>query len=312
MVNYLADPLLEANKIIFGCCVTDIVKSKEKFTLTADNGNIYYAMSVVLGSGRSSYKTVKKIFENLDIEYVNQFQDIGVRIESEKHNFSDKYYYQVDPKFKFDFGSLGSARTFCAHNQGKVVPVQFGDSFYADGAFDDEFTQYNNIALMVRAKKILSNDSLEKWCRRINLEANHNLLISEISFTNASREQVVSQILDNIPLLSTHQHDKLLKKLLEKLIVEDDKLFSEDFYHNGTLKIYGPAIDLYWPKPTIDKNLESSVKNFYIIGDAAGLSRGFFQAIYSGAEWALNISQKRNHENLIDDKIWGSRISTSL
>jgi uncharacterized FAD-dependent dehydrogenase len=311
LINALAGPVYD--KILFNKHITDIYKNGEVFILEAHNYQKFYCTSVIVGSGRSSYKEIKKIFNKLKIRFSNQPQDIGIRIETHKKYFSEKYYYQVDPKFKFDFEGLGSGRTFCAHNQGKVVPVQYGNSFYSDGAFAKNFTNENNIALMTRANEYIEDDLLEKWCSEINNLANQQLVLGILNFKDSSKEKMLKNLLDSLPPFPTAIHNQLIEQLLKKLIVEDNKLFNDEFYKEGYLKVYGPAIDLYWPKPVLNNNLEANdLKNFYVIGDATGLSRGFFQGMYSGAEWANKFMERFENKELVDDKVRSGRISASV
>jgi uncharacterized FAD-dependent dehydrogenase len=55
----------------------------------------------------------------------------------------------------------------------------------------------------------------------------------------------------------------------------------------GVVRIYGPAIDLYWPSPVLSSGFRTQIDGLSVIGDAAGVSRGIVQALVSGAAWAL-------------------------
>lgn len=273
------------NKIIINTQVSDIDKINSSFEVKTTKGINFHCDKLVLGTGRSSYKFIKTQFERLSVKYSNQAQDIGIRIEAPKDSFTKEYYYQVDPKFKFEWTELGTARTFCAHNQGKVVPVRLGNAFFVDGAFGNSFGSNNNIALMVRTPEPLNDYEIEFWCQEINKYANDSLLIGKISL-NQTSSKIIDNILSLIPSFPTKQHRQLMENLLFKLFNGEHKILNTEKDNQTFLTIYAPAIDRQWvaPKLNVDFSAESN-NNLYILGDAIGKSRGFVQAMFSGAIW---------------------------
>ncbi|HPX75677.1 MAG TPA: hypothetical protein PLW77_03750 [Bacteroidales bacterium] len=274
------------NKIITRTKVVKIEKKPEEFCIHTSKGHKCFCEILVMGTGRASYKFLPNQLKQLNVEYYSQIQDIGIRIETHKDCFTKDYYYQVDPKYKYSWDGLGSGRTFCAHNQGKVVPVKFGNSFFADGAFDRDFGNFNNIALMVRGLQPLSTDDLENWCSAINAGSDNNLLLGSVEL-NKPENEIIKQILNLIKTFPTNSHKLLMEKLLLKVFTGKNKLIEAGNNLNSTLNIYGPAIDRQWVVPAIDDNFQvRNLQNLYLVGDAIGQSRGFIQAMFSGAIWA--------------------------
>lgn len=313
-INYMADRLYTSGKLINEVEIVEINRlSNNQFRLRDNKGNSFICNNIVFGTGRSSYRFLRDTFDSLGVNYENQSQDIGIRIETNVQNFSGEYYYQVDPKFKFDFGSIGSGRTFCAHNQGKVVPVRFGNAFYVDGAFGEKFTELNNIALMVRSKDYLDNDLLETWCKSVNDSFGQSYVIGDVNLESLSLTDIANQIIDKIPQFPTQEHDLLFKSLLFELLSGKHQILkSED--RKGALRLYGPAIDLYWPKINLTERLSvPEFSNLYIIGDAIGVSRGFFQGIYSGVLWANKFVDDTTHlKSASNHEIWSGGLSVSI
>jgi uncharacterized FAD-dependent dehydrogenase len=284
----LIEKLTEAlnNKIINRTRVVEIEKTSEGFCVQTAKGHKYFCDTLVMGTGRSSYNFLPNQLKKLNVEYDYQIQDIGIRIEAHKDCFTEDYYYQVDPKFKYNWEGLGSGRTFCAHNQGKVVPVKFGNSFFADGAFDKDFGSLNNIALMVRGLQPLSIEELENWSYTVNKQSKNNLLLGSIEL-NQSESEFIKQILDLIKIFPTESHKSLMENLLLKTFLGKQKLLKIGNNFNSILNIYGPAIDRQWIVPAVDNNFQiKNLQNLYVLGDAIGQSRGFIQAMFSGAIWA--------------------------
>jgi uncharacterized FAD-dependent dehydrogenase len=313
-INYMSDRLSSGGKLLNGVEIVDVKRlASNQFRIRDKEGNHFRCNRIVFGTGRTSYQFIRDIFDSLGVTYVNQRQDIGIRIETDKQNFSEKYYYQVDPKFKFDFDGIGSGRTFCAHNQGKVVPVRFGQAFYVDGAFGEKFTELNNIALMVRSNDYLDNNLLELWCKNVNVQFGQSYILGDVDLEHASLHDIVDHVIEKIPSFPTKEHDLLFRSLLTELLCGEYQIFKNE-HRTGPLRLYGPAIDLYWPKINLTETMSiAEFSNLHVIGDAIGISRGFFQGIYSGVLWANKfvesidfIKSRNNHE------IRSSRLPVSI
>ncbi len=296
----LIEKLTEAlnNKIITRTRIVEIEKTPEGFCAQTAKGHKYFCETLVMGTGRSSYSFLPNQFKKMNVEYDYQIQDIGIRIEAYKECFTEDYYYQVDPKLKYNWEGLGSGRTFCAHNQGKVVPVKFGNSFFADGAYDKDFGSLNNIALMVRGLQPLTIEELVTWSYSVNRQSNNNLLLGSIDL-NQSESEIIKKILDLIKIFPTESHKSLMKNLLFETLAGQQKLLKFEDNFNSILNIYGPAIDRQWIVPSVDNNFQiKNLQNLYVLGDAIGQSRGFIQAMFSGAIWADRLFKGRTSQKM--------------
>ncbi|MDR1701042.1 MAG: hypothetical protein LBR68_07600 [Lachnoclostridium sp.] len=308
LINRLTTKICD--KIIDRCDVIKIVKKGNNFEILANDGQTYIAKKVVLGTGRSSHRFLLDFLNSNNLKYQSLSQDVGIRIEGGPDIFTSKYYYQNDPKFKFSYGGLGSGRTFCAHNLGKVVPVRYGDSFFADGAFGNISSGRNNIALMVRSQNPISTVVLENWCKTINNSAKCGLVLGEITLKHT--RQVIDDIIRIIPLFPSSAHKELFYLFLNDIIDGEHRILDVSANKpSKLLRIYGPAIDRYWIKPYIESDFSlSGCDGIYVVGDAAGLSRGFIQAMFSGFAWADSYLKKDVGDNKdLYDKIWSGGLS---
>lgn len=57
---------------------------------------------------------------------------------------------------------------------------------------------------------------------------------------------------------------------------------------------YGVEAKFYSDRPVVDNNFESSIKNLYLGGDGAGITRGLAQAGANGVKIARVIINKNN------------------
>jgi uncharacterized FAD-dependent dehydrogenase len=257
------------------------------FRLFTREGAIIETDRLVLGCGRSAHAFLRRTFQKIGIDYTENSPDVGLRLEAPAAVFGEDYSYQADPKYKFDHGNIGSSRTFCACNGGVVVPVQFGKSLYAEGAFFDNPTNNNNVAFMTRTNRPISTEHLERWCKTVNQTAGRNLLLGELPLQSLRRPELVNSILGMFPAWPSDEHQTIMGDLLRNMLCGGLRFF--DGLESGiqTAKIYGPAIDLYWPRPTLERGLATNVDGFFVLGDATGVSRGIIQALLSGVSWAI-------------------------
>lgn len=261
---------------------------KSGYRLQTAAGDVIESESVILGSGRSSHKFLRRIFSSLGIKWEENCQDVGLRLEARRELFSDSYTYQEDPKYKFSHLQYGTSRTFCACNVGVIVPVKFGESYYAEGAFSDKPSAWNNLALMVRSYNPISPKELEEWCATVNNSSHGSLLLGEVSLEKYNTAQLVAEIMDLVPQWPSDDHRFMMAQLLDIALGDRIELFRKQGRNRGPVRVYGPAVDLYWPKPELSKGLNTGIPGVYLLGDAAGISRGFVQAMVSGVAWALS------------------------
>lgn len=238
-----AENLLQINT-----AVVDIQKVPYSgFRLVTARGDKIDTRQLIIGCGRSSHAFLRRVFPALGIRYCDNCQDIGIRLEAKPDAYTSIYYYQADPKYKFAHAQHGFSRTFCACNGGCIVPVKFGSAFYADGAFGNELTNLNNIAFMVRSREPIPTRDLEMWCAKVNARGGGGLFLGRVSLDTNDTQSLIHAIVSLIPEWPTESHRIMISEMLEFTLTGRYKLFNQC---KESVAIYGPAIDLYWPKPS--------------------------------------------------------------
>ncbi len=289
LIHKLLSAPRNADVIRVNAAVTDIAQATgSRFRVTTDSGAMVEADHVILGCGRASYRFLDRVFASLGVECEQCLPDIGIRLEAPREMFTREFSYQGDPKYKFEHLTFGTSRTFCGCHGGIIVPVKFGDAYYADGAFGDSFAASSNLAFMVRAHKPLPIDKLEQWCRDVNSVASHGLLLGELPLDCSGPEQLAAAIGGLIPYWPTGDHQIMITELLKLTLGGRVTLLKQSTSSTSPVKVFGPAIDMYWPRPKLLRDLETCVPGLYVSGDAAGVSRGIVQAMVSGVAWAMS------------------------
>ena len=83
-----------------------------------------------------------------------------------------------------------------------------------------------------------------------------------------------------------HRH---LTSIVEALHAFDQ--LAPGLYSKNTL-LYGVEVKFYSSKLQVKNNFETSIENFYAIGDGAGITRGLMQASVTGIVVARDIKSK--------------------
>ncbi len=288
LVANLSKPLRESGKIKTGTRVHAISRRPEMGFDISTNVGHFRSEKILWATGRRGASLSTELYANLGVAFQYPQPDFGVRIQSNIRKFSKAYYYQTDPKFKFAFEDGVSARTFCAHNRGMVVPVLIGRGFYADGAFAADFGENNNIALMIRDRARYSTSFVDAWCSEINRAAGRGLRHSTITTPFPGRgglRRLQESLIECAAILPSVSLQRHWPTFIRELVSGSASIFSLEG-NELPIDVFAPAVDRYWPEPYVDINLETTCRSFFVAGDAAGKSRGFFQAMIGGYLWA--------------------------
>ncbi|MCO5162566.1 MAG: hypothetical protein M9939_15645 [Mesorhizobium sp.] len=295
LVQSLVDQASGTCTLSEGTPVSDVRSRGDLIEITTTMGEKASARHLVLGTGRSAAAASMRWFEALGCEVRPNSPDVGFRIEADSSDFEHSFFYQTDPKYKFTQPGVGSSRTFCGCRGGAIIPVKHGDAFFADGAFLNADTGRTNIALMVRTDAVPAGDEIGRWLAKVNRHAGGRLLLGRVDL-DAGAEDVAQSVVGLLPSWPTADHHALARDLIHKVIGgEYVRAFRQKA---GTAKVYGPSIDLYWPRVTIREGFRSSVDNVSVIGDATGVSRGIVQALTSGLGWAAAEVRRKSAPSL--------------
>lgn len=268
--------------------------SRNYHEITLENGQTIHSRNVIIATGRSGHQFSRSSFKTLGVVYQEQSADVGLRLECESDFIGPHFLYQRDPKFKFSLPGKGGARTFCTCIGGQIIPVKFGKGFYADGAFLKKDTRRTNFALMARTNENVRVDELEDWCSSVNYSAGWSLSLGTADLSTMSSSQLMDFVLESVGAWPTKTHRDLIYLLLKEIVGGDYiELFKECYSGDQRVRLFGPSVDRYWPAPSLGRGFSTNVDGVWVIGDAAGLSRGILQAEASGRGWAAHQSLLR-------------------
>ena len=301
--NFIKDLKNYGIKINSESNVINIKKKNEKFYLVIEytkNLKCYRrevtCKYLVLALGRDFQRSsnIHQLLSNINIKFIPDNLEIGVRIEVDNHIMGDIIKTTYDPKFKIETSTYqDEVRTFCVCHKGKIVR----EGPYINGHTDKKsLTENTNFALMVGwpLQDLFWEDAMDYGYNiaKILLAQGKGRPIIQLlgdlkkgktstleSISNNYIKPTINCDLNVIPgNINNSYPRRLIIDILEGL-EELDKVISgvnEDYN-----LIYAPEI-----KPNCVVNLKKGVKtdvlNLYVCGDFSGHTRGISQAMAMG------------------------------
>jgi len=282
--------------IIFNTTVDKVnILDDGTFQVIDKNGQEFFATNLVMATGRSGSRWGAEVCKKLGISQKNNRVDIGVRVELPavifKHITDDVYESKL--VYKTDkYNDM--VRTFCMNPYGEVVTentngiVTVNGHSYADPALRTENT---NFALLVSNHFTEpfrdSNEYGESIARLSNMLGGGVLLqrFGDLVKGRRSSDRRMAKCFTRPTLKATPGDLSLVipKRQLDNII---EMIYALDKIAPGTANedtlLYGVEVKFYNSRVEVDYNLETSVKNFYVLGDGSGVTHSLSQASASG------------------------------
>lgn len=276
-----------------------VIEDKKEIILQDDS--IISFDSLILAPGRSDYDWLQEQLNTLHVKYHDNIVDIGIRVETKEEYYPIvKDYY--DPKILFP----NKVRTFCTNSgNAHIVREKYKGYYSINGHSLSKESKPNglvNFALLKTIRltePVVSGQQFGKILGQMVMQLSGGSVIMQRvgDFRLGSRskkETFNSDLYDFKPTLksavaadlSLSMPSKILRDIWKSLKMLDTII--PGVLHPSTI-LYYPEIKTYSNKPMfINKNF--MVKNgYYIIGDAAGTSRGITAAWASGIKAANGI-----------------------
>jgi len=274
--------------------IDTITKEDDWFKLTG-KGRAFSARAVIAAPGRAGAYWLREQAHNLGIHTMYGPIDVGVRVEFPDVIYSPIAAVMYDAKFRLYTKSYDDlVRTFCTNPSGYIVPEKFDDFVLVNGhAKWNSKTQNTNFALLSR---VMLTDPVEDTTK-------YGRDIARLATTIGGGKPIVQRLTDfvsgrrstwerlgrsaTIPTLKdvtpgdiamAFPH-RIVTNLIEGLNVLNEII--SGLISNNTL-LYAPEIKFYDTKYKVTPNLETTLDNFFVAGDASGHSRGIVYSAVTG------------------------------
>ena len=294
--------------MVFGKKVIDIVLEDGQVKgVKLEDGSIVESNYVVLGVGREGSKWLNEMFERYQISMSQTQVDLGVRVECSnivmeeinKNLYEGKFIYKT---------SLGSTvRTFCSNPGGHVVMENYEGVVNVNGhAYSDSklSSPNTNFALLVSHHFEEPFKKPNEYALKVSSLANQlacgSVIVKKYGDIKVGRRSTPKRIAEGFvrPTLKEAVPGdlalalpyKTMRSIIEMIEVLDK--ITPGIATEHTL-LYGVEAKYYSAHPEMDNKFEvKGIKNLYVAGDGAGLTRGLSQASACGVYIARNIMEK--------------------
>jgi len=287
--------------------VKDIIVNDSKVNgVILDSGEEIYAEYVVLGVGRCGADWLCKTLSAHNITFSNNRVDVGVRVETNDIIMDEINKYLYEGKFIFNTSVGTTVRTFCSNPSGHVVIENHNGIMVCNGhAYNDvKLGSHNtNFALLVSHEfDHPFKDSNEYACeisKLANKLSGGSVIVQKYGDIKKGRRSTQRRIDEGFvkPTLKEAVPGDLglvlpyntMKSLIE--MIEALDAVTPGIANDHTL-FYGVEAKFYSDRPRVNQEFETEVKNLFVGGDGAGITRGLAQAGANGV-WIARAIAKR-------------------
>lgn len=296
--------LKEKVEFHFNSYVDDLEASGDGYRVICGD-TVYECDKCIVSVGRSGSKWMEKICERLNISTKSNRVDLGVRVELPAVIFShltdelyeSKIVYRTE---KFE----DKVRTFCMNPYGIVVNENTNGIVTVNGhSYEDpaKQTENTNFALLVEkhfSEPFKDSNGYGESIARLSNMLGGGVLVQRFGDLIRGRRSTAKRIEEGFvrPTLSAAPGDLSLvlpKRILDGII---EMVYALDKIAPGTANddtlLYGVEVKFYNMEVQLDENLETTHKEFYVIGDGSGVTHSLSHASASGVYVARKIAEK--------------------
>ncbi|PKM59287.1 MAG: FAD-dependent oxidoreductase [Firmicutes bacterium HGW-Firmicutes-4] len=301
--NYLINDL--GIDIKFRTPVQSLVVEDDAVVGVVAKGETYRADKVLVAVGRDGSEWFTSMCEEYKVETKVGKIDIGIRLETRNEVMQEINDALYEGKLVYYTPTFDdSVRTFCS-NPGGVVSTEYYDNQLAvvnghSYKSDSLKTHNTNFALLVSKSFTEPFKEAVAYGKHIaglgNMLTGNKIMVQrygdflrgrrttqERLMRNNIRPTLIDAVPGDLCLVLPYRIMKDIDEMIQALDHVSPGLASDE-----TL-LYGVEVKFYSNKVTVDKNFQSSIKNLYVLGDGAGVTRGLMQASANGVYVARNL-----------------------
>ncbi len=272
------------------------------------DGTVVNAKYVALLVGRTGSSWLSQTLKKHNVSFTHNRVDIGVRVETNDiimNEINEKLY---EGKFLYRTSVGTIARTFCSNPSGHVVIENHHGIMLCNGHAYNSTTlgsSNTNFALLVSQEFDEPFNEPTKYAEEIaklaNKLSNGSVIVQRYGDIKRGRRSTVKRLEEGFvkPTLKEAVPGDLglvlpynvMKSLVETIEALDH--VTPGIANEHTL-FYGVEAKFYSERPEVNDQFETKIKNLYVGGDGAGITRGLAQAGANGVKIARSIIEVEN------------------
>ncbi len=283
-------------KFLLAARVVDlIVDGSQCMGIRLEDGTEIRANSTLLAMGRVGAQTIGELIDRYSIKARYGPLDVGVRVEVPSIIMDPVTNINRDPKFHIithrydDF-----VRTFCTNPGGYVVKEEYPDFIATNGhSMTDHRSENTNFAFLVRLTLTEPVENTTAYgmsiAKLVTTIGGRRPVIQRLGDLHRGRRSTGDRIARN-PVRNTLKDvtpgdiSMALPQRIVMDIIEGLEILNEIVpgVNSDSTLLYAPEIKFYAREIGVDEKLQTNIRNLYVAGDGAGLSRGIVTAAATG------------------------------
>ena len=292
---------------MFSTEVTDIIVEDNTIKGIKTKEDIIESKYVIIGVGRGGSNWQTQILSKYGVKFHNNRVDIGVRVETNDIIMEDINKHLYEGKFIYNTSVGTQVRTFCSNPSGHVVVENWNGIMVCNGhAYHDSKlgSKNTNFALLVSHEFDEPFHDANEYAREISHLANKlsggGVVVQKFGDIIKGRRSTQKRINEGFvkPTLKEAIPGDLglilpyntMKSLIEMIHALD--AVTPGIANDHTL-FYGVEAKFYSDRVEVTNEFETSIKNLFVGGDGAGITRGLAQAGANGVKIARVITERK-------------------
>jgi uncharacterized FAD-dependent dehydrogenase len=299
--------ILENNgvKFLLNTTAENIIMNKNRITSLQTSEKKIPTDAVLLSPGRIGSTWLINQMKELGVRMRYNPIDLGVRVEVPNQVMNDIIYdYGIwDPKFHLYTPSYDDfVRTFCVCPAGYVVREHYGNNLFGVNGHSmrEKESKTTNFALLTRVGLTEPLENTTEYGYQIAELANTlggRLPILQrlgdlrnhqrSTWSRLERSHVTPTLKDVTPGdIAMAYPSRIVKNMVEGLEMLNQVIPGTSA---DTTLLYAPEIKFYAMRIETDNRLQTNIRNLFVAGDGAGVSRGIIGAAATGIVAARGI-----------------------
>lgn len=264
---------------------------------------------ILIGVGRSGSDWLTKLCKKKNIKLLNNYIDIGVRVECPGVITEDVTNKLYEFKIVNYSDSSNKVRTFCVNPNGYVTQEVYDDGIVCVNghSYLDKQSYNTNFALLVSCKFTEPFNEPIKFgktlCSYINMLTNGKVMVQRLSDLKVKKRSTKERMkkMSLVPTLKDAEPGDLRyalpSNILDSIIQTIDNLSNVIPNLNGKDTIlYAPEVKFYSALIDVNNKLQiDEYPDIYWLGDSSGITHGIMQSSISGLYASDQILIKYNN-----------------
>jgi hypothetical protein len=272
--------------------------------VVTEDGTRYEAKTVIAAVGREGSNWLASEAKRLGLSLRKNPVDIGVRVELPAHIMKEITDAAYEGKFIYSSRRFRDrVRTFCMNPYGVVVKENAEGIASVNGhSYKNRRTANTNFALLVSTDFTKPFNDPISYGRYVAGLANligNGVIVQRLGDLKMGRRSTPERIAEgtvrptledatpgDLSFVLPYRHLHNITEMLEAL----DNVAPG--INSGDTLLYGVEVKFYSMRLNLTPGLETEVKNFFAVGDGAGVTRGLIQASISGVVAAREVMSR--------------------